>query len=199
MEFFVNSQKIDITIENEKKVGDILKAFETEFAENNATTIGIKLNDKNVTAEEFDAIYEQDLTDSTKIEFTIVSLADIRSAFSQEANICNELSEKIKNISVNFQSGKDKEANVLIAELADFIDSFCRTAKLSSLFPEDFKSFIEKGISGTPVASFFQDFAPILNDFEEAIKSNDTVLIGDLAEYEISPRLQSIEETIKQL
>ena len=36
-------------------------------------------------------------------------------------------------------------------------------------------------------------------DLQQAIESNDTVLVGDLAEYEISPRLVSISELLKKI
>ena len=51
---------------------------------------------------------------------------------------------------------------------------------------------------GKYFADFFEDFSPILHDFEDAMKNNDTVLIGDLSEYEICPRLKSISEALKQ-
>ncbi len=43
---------------------------------------------------------------------------------------------------------------------------------------------------------FFADFSPILIDFEQALQNNDTVLIGDLSEYEICPRLKAISEAL---
>ena len=46
---------------------------------------------------------------------------------------------------------------------------------------------------------FFNDFSPILADFEEALKNNDQVMIGDLSEYEICPRLQAISQALKKM
>ena len=46
---------------------------------------------------------------------------------------------------------------------------------------------------------FFADCSPILQDFEQALQNNDSVLIGDLSEYEICPRLRSISEALKQI
>ena len=54
-------------------------------------------------------------------------------------------------------------------------------------------------IDGKKINEFFQEFSQILNDFEQAIASKDTVLMGDLAEYEISPRLLAIAKTIEEL
>ncbi len=197
MEFFVNSQKIDITIENEKTVGDILKAFEEEFEANNATTTGIKLDGKNVGADDFDEISAQELSESTKLELSIITLGEIQEAIKAEAKEAKELSEKIKNISVDFQSGKDKEAAALIASLADFLNTMCVTIKQTAYFPDNFNTLQEDDAKA--IESFFSEITPILSDLQQAIESNDTVLMGDLAEYEISPRLAAIAESLEKI
>lgn len=197
MEFFVNSQKIDITIENEKTVGDILKAFEEEFEANNATTTGIKLDGKTVGADDFDEISAQELSESTKLELSIITLGEIQEAIKAEAKEATELSEKIKSISVDFQSGKDKEAAALIASLADFLNTMCVTIKQTAYFPDNFNTLQEDDAKA--IESFFSEITPILSDLQQAIESNDTVLMGDLAEYEISPRLAAIAESLEKI
>ena len=39
----------------------------------------------------------------------------------------------------------------------------------------------------------------ILTDFEEAFKNSDSVMLGDLAEYEITPRIESIISMIDSI
>ena len=53
----------------------------------------------------------------------------------------------------------------------------------------------------------FEEYAYILkrkkelitSEMEEALKNNDTVMIGDLAEYEFPPRLNAIAKTLQEL
>lgn len=196
MEFYVNNEKLDIVLENEKTVGDVLKSFETECAKNDATTIHIVLNGKNIGAGEFESIFTEPLKDDTKLELTIITKNEILASFEAQKAECQALSNELLELPVKLQSGKDKEAGVLISKLADFIEKFCHTATLSALFQEIYKKL---SINGKNINEFFQDFSGILNDFEQAIASKDTVLMGDLAEYEISPRLLSIANTIKEL
>jgi hypothetical protein len=47
------------------------------------------------------------------------------------------------------------------------------------------------------VSDFFADLTPVLSEFEEALKANDTVLVGDLAEYEICPRLKLASKALE--
>lgn len=196
MEFYVNGEQLDIVLENEKTVGDVLKSFETECAKNYATTIHIVLNGKNIGAQEFESISEEPLSDNTKLELTIISKDEIIASFNSQKEDCESLSKELEALPVKLQGGKDKEASLIITKLADIIENFCHTATLSSLFPEVYSKLL---IDGKNVNDFFQEFSGILNDFQEAFSSSDTVLMGDLAEYEISPRLLLIANTIKEL
>ncbi len=191
----MNGEKIDATLENEKTVGDILKSFELTCEENDAAVIGIIINGKNVTADDFDEISKEEIKDSTKIEFSVVTKQTIADSFKKTADLFKKLEQEMKKIPVQFQNGKEKEANLSIKSLADSIEDFCHIAALASLF----KEYSIVSIDGKPFNDFFADFSPILSDFEQALKDNDTVTIGDLAEYEICPRLQAIAETLENL
>ena len=63
MDFYVNGNKIDIKLENEKTIGDVLRAFEEECAKNNATTISIFVDNEQVRADTFDEIAAKALAD----------------------------------------------------------------------------------------------------------------------------------------
>ncbi|WP_407400944.1 hypothetical protein [Treponema sp.] len=193
MEFYVNGEKIDITLENEKTISDILKSFEEEAAKNEATTIGIKVNGETVPAESFETIVAQEIKEDTKIELNVLSKANLLDRLKTSKARFEELSGKMADVPVALQSGKDKEANTLIAVLADAIDEFCHTATLCALFPELYNSLI---IDGKSITDFFEEFAPIIADFEQSLESKDTVTSGDLCEYEIAPRLSSIAASI---
>ena len=88
-----------------------------------------------------------------------------------------------------------KAASTVIKNLADSIEDFCRIAALASLF----EAYSNITIDGKPFKEFFADFSPVLNDFEQALKANDTVSVGDLAEYEICPRLLAIAKTLENI
>lgn len=194
MEFYVNGTKIDVELEDEKTIGDVLKSFEEECSKSNATTISIIVNGKNISAEDFDKTAEKPLCPDTKIELGIISQEAIENSFNEEKENCRKLSEELKQIPVKFQAGKDNEANSIITSLADLIDNICHTASLSALFPQKFGKI---KIEDKTFVEFFADLSPVLKDFEQAIESKDTVLLGDLAEYEISPRLDSLADALE--
>lgn len=193
MELFVNETKIDIQLEDEKTVGDVLTAFEKELEKENATIININLDGKTIFPDEIDNILQKELEANTIIKLEVISQNQIEQSFSVQKELSSTLAEEIKTLSVKFISGKDKEANSIIAKLADLIDSLCHTASLSALFPQKFGNL---RIEGKTFPEFFKDFSEILRDFENAFESKDTVLMGDLGEYEISPRLIQLANSL---
>ncbi len=194
MEFYVNEQKIDITLEDEKTIGDVLRSFEENCAQNKSTTIAINVDGTNVTAENFDQVAAGILSDTTIVKVSVVSEMQIAEAFKESSAKVSRISEAMIEVPVALQSGKDSQAHKAIAELADAIDNFCHIVTLSTLFPERFDKI---SINGMKLSEFFADFATILKDLNEAMANNDTALIGDLAEYEICPRLNNLAESAK--
>ena len=193
MQLKVNGQAIDITIETEKTVGDILKAFENEIAKNDATTVSISLNGKEIGASDFDAILAEPLTETTDIALSVISKGEIIHSFASLAQDFALLTERLSDIPVLLQSGKDKEASAIIIEVASKYNAFCHTARMSTLFPDVYSKITADDKASS---EFFKDLLPVLTDFEEAMKGKDSVTMGDIAEYELKPRLQTISDAL---
>ena len=194
--FFINGEPVDVQFDNEKTVGEVLRSFEMTCEDNKAAVIGITVNGKIITAEIFDEEAEKPLTPETKFEFSVVTEQSIKDSFANLSKLFDELSAKMEQVPVELQTGKNKTAIESIKNLADSIDQFCHVAALASLFPDTFN---KTSIEDKSFNDFFAEFSPILQDFEQALQNNDSVLIGDLSEYEICPRLRSISEALKQI
>ena len=196
IEFYINGQQVDVQIEDEQTVGDVLKSFESTCEENDAAVIGIKVDSKQITADLFDEEAAKPLGKDTKFEFSIVTINEIKVSFEKLSELFNQLALQMEAVPVALQSGKNLEVSESIKKLADSIDQFCHIATLASLFPETFKNF---NMNGMNFKDFFADFSPILKDFEDALQNNDTVMLGDLSEYEICPRLKEISKALKEM
>jgi len=193
MEFYINGNKVDVSIENEKTVGDVLQSFAQECENNNAAVIGIKVDGKQITAEIFDETSKEALSENSKFEFDMVTAVEVSESAESFSKILTGLSEEIEQVPSLFMNGKSLEANDSIEKLADAIDQFCHIAALASLFPDKFNA---SKIGDKSFTEFFSDFSPVLSDFENALASNDTVLTGDLCEYEICPRLKDMSQCL---
>ncbi|MCR4948497.1 MAG: hypothetical protein K6A15_05025 [Treponema sp.] len=196
IEFYINGQQVEVQIEDEQTVGDVLRSFEKTCEENDAAVIGISVDGKQITADIFDSEAQKALGKDTKFEFSIVTINDIKASFQKLSTLFSELAAQMEEVPVALQSGKNQEVSESIKKLADNIDQFCHIATLASLFPETFK---ETSVNGMNFKDFFADFSPILKDFETALQNNDTVMLGDLSEYEICPRLKEISKTLKEI
>ncbi|MCR4742228.1 MAG: hypothetical protein K5866_05100 [Treponema sp.] len=194
IEIYMNGENINAELENEKTVGDVLLSFEQTCEENKAAVIGIKINGKQIDSESFDQESAKELGQNDKFEFTVVTENNIKESFKNLAQLFEVLSSNMEEIPGKLQNNQKKEVSETINKLADSVDQFSHIAALASLFPE---TFSQKDIDGKNLKEFFSDFSSILLDFENALKNDDTVLIGDLAEYEICPRLKSISESLK--
>ncbi len=193
VEFYINGQNIEVQIEDEQTIGDVLKSFEKTCEENEAAVIGITVDGKQITAEDFDQEAAKELGKNTKFEFSVVTKGSIMESFENIAVLFSSLAEKMEQVPVEIQNGHSKEVTESIKKLADSINEFSHIATLASLFPDTFK---EITINGMNFNDFFADFSQILLDFESALQNNDSVLIGDLCEYEICPRLNAISSAL---
>ncbi len=196
IEFYINGQQVEVQIEDEQTIGDVLRSFEATCEENQAAVIGITVDGKQITAELFDEEAQKPLSSDTKFEFSIVTKDEIKASFAKLSELFAELASQMEGVPVALQSGKNLEVSESIKKLADSIDQFCHIATLATLFPE---TFTNPKVNGMNFKEFFTDFSPILKDFEDALQNNDTVMLGDLSEYEICPRLKDISTALKQM
>jgi len=89
-----------------------------------------------------------------------------------------ELAGSLDDVAVSLQTGKDKQAMTAIAELCEILQKFVRCLTWSS-------GAVKKN-------AIADDMNKIFSELEKALIANDTVLIGDLLEYEFRPRLTEL-------
>lgn len=195
MDIYLNSEPLQLQLEDEKTLGDFLIGFEKLSEEFEATIIKIIVDGKIITADKIDENSSIPLDSIQKLELETLKKSDILETYANINNECENLFEKLENVGVQLQNNSDLEASKTVAEFANFFDYFCRIMTLSTLF-----DFYEKlDFDGLKAKEFLSDFSPILNDLKNALEEKDTVLIGDLCEYEILPRLKTIQKTIMQV
>lgn len=194
MELFVNGETVDAALEDEKTIGDVFRSFESYCEDNEAAVIAVAIDGVKVNSDAFDEAAKQPLKDDTKIDFEVVTKMDIDASFKNIAVELDELIPHIEGISVSMQSAHAKDAHDAVAKLSDCMANISRTVKLITLFPQSYKDVIS-GEKALP--ALFKDMNPILSDFADALKDGDTVTVGDLAEYEIAPRLKVLSHTLE--
>jgi hypothetical protein len=105
--------------------------------------------------------------------------------------ILNEICEKLINLPLDIQTGKD-----LIA--AKTLQLFCAlTEKIIRLFTQlSTQGYIIEIEEAKKIAEGFNNFKDILTKLLESYEKHDIIIVGDLAEYEAAPKLKELYFTI---
>jgi len=109
---------------------------------------------------------------------------------AQEIDACEALvkttAARMEELPLDIQTGKDQRA-------AETIQLFSRAGeKLFRIFfvlESEGLSLDTLVVDGLPGRTFMEEFNAALTEISAAYESRDTVLVGDLSEYELSPRL----------
>ncbi|MDR3312497.1 MAG: hypothetical protein LBS64_05145 [Spirochaetaceae bacterium] len=189
MKVTINGHPVDVTLDTEKTVGDVLSSLETLCSSNGAAIIGVALDGQGVPPEQIAAMSDRDAGTAQNLAVTTVTGDDLRDALAEMTPRFQALCGELEMLAVHLHSGAQGDALRIIQGTADTISDFCAISRFADLFPERFGR----------VKDFFVEIAPLLKDFCEAIQNNDTVLTGDLAEYEIKPRIVSIAQILAEL
>jgi hypothetical protein len=113
------------------------------------------------------------------------------SAFLSMEDGLNENTARLLDLPLDLQTGNDRRAAETIERFSGF------TQNLFRLFP-----LLKYAMAGKPgdgeVPVLFDEFKSALKEFLAAYENKDMVLCGDLAEYEIAPRIKTIYMVLKE-
>ena len=120
-------------------------------------------------------------------------LADPLRELGHTAEALHGYSDSMTEVPVLLQTGRDREAMERIARFSELTGKLMRLCSLAithreRLLPADWDS--------NNLESNAEQLYAMLNELVEAFSAGDSVLIGDLVEYELVPRLQELLQHI---
>lgn len=120
-------------------------------------------------------------------------LRDPQEAMMAAARLFDAISDDLSEVPVRLQTGKDAEAMRTMVLAVELINKTVR------IMPEYMRvsSSPPTRIGGMDVPGFYTSLNDVLRELAQAFESKDGVLIGDLAEYEIRPRLESFYAAVR--
>ncbi len=196
MKIRINGQDLSYSIENETTVGEILGAIETECEKNGMTVTEISFDGKKLDAAELDSFFAKPPAEVDEVNLTAISGARITSMFAAIGAQLADLVPRLSDIPVLLQTGKDDQVMGAIGDFSSTIEDLYRLLPLGSVagIPEE-----RLTVEGEPLAQYQAELTPLLRDLVGALEQKDTILVGDLAEYEIAPRIQRIGAVLSAL
>ncbi len=96
-----------------------------------------------------------------------------------------DFKEPLTGLAVLFQNGKDAQA---MQEILVFMELFQKLMRTANFLPTQEQEFRQK------IAQLAEIFSDKMKEFTQACEVKDYVLAADLAEYEIVPHLDSLDE-----
>ncbi|HOV13457.1 MAG TPA: hypothetical protein PK771_04160 [Spirochaetota bacterium] len=124
---------------------------------------------------------------------TEVILKDINNILNEIENII----PKLTNVPILFQTGQDKEAMEVIQFLTKILEN---SITLFVMFKENLKLYLDKyTVKEVSFEEFFTTLTEHLKELMNAIENKDSVMIGDLLEYEFIPNIEEIKSILTKI
>jgi len=109
--------------------------------------------------------------------------------------LANEASIRLEEFPVDIQTGKDVRAAETIQIFVNIAEKLFRIFNILGAqgFPLETIKVGETGIS-----DYVTEFNSVIKEMLDAYEAQDTVLIGDIAEYELAPRLRGLVSALSR-
>jgi hypothetical protein len=131
---------------------------------------------------------------STQVSFRLQELQDPKAALRTLSGALKVCIEEISEISILLQTGKDRQAMDTMVRFSELSQSLVRV--VASVFSGNHS---QVDVGGMSLRDFYAELNSILAELLEAFEAKDSVLIGDLMEYEIAPRLQQLRSFLQEV
>jgi hypothetical protein len=200
MTITVNEEPIDVTLEAERTALDLVNGLNDRLKES-----GMLITDFDIDGRESSTLAETDLAavpvaSVGNLSVRAVGFAEVIEALttqaSETADSLEALLPALVDTSVSLQTGKDREALEAIRAFSEYTDTSTRIFSLLRCVSDDGAT---PAIGTAATTEFFDSLNGVLRDLTGAFENKDSVLLGDIAEYEIVPRLRDLIAALRSL
>jgi hypothetical protein len=123
------------------------------------------------------------------IDERLRELEDPREELEHSGPLIAGIAARLEDLPLDIQTGKDGravETVQMFSNIAEKIFRVFRVLKAEGLDTEALK------VDDIPIANYIEEFDAALRELLAAYETRDIVLVGDLAEYELAPRLRGL-------
>ena len=103
------------------------------------------------------------------------------------AKLISSLAKRLEELPLDIQTAQDRKVAETVNIFSLTVDKLLRLIRILRI--QDVNIMENVAIDNQPFSLFIENFTALLGEFLAAYEANDVVLLGDLAEYELSPRL----------
>lgn len=120
-------------------------------------------------------------------------IKEVTSPFSEikkTAELLKELIPQISDVSVMLQTGDDEKAMDSVLNFIELSEKMIRIFPILKEF--GYTDISKESLDSVSFVDFYKDLNTILAELVDAFNINDSILIGDIMEYEIVPRVNKL-------
>lgn len=194
MQILVNENNIDIKLDKERNLEELLVRLQDEVRQKDASklVVTIKVNGEEILSSQEDMALI-DISHINKLEVTTDDISKTAvNALTEIKRQLPDLSDAMVSISCLFQEGNREEALETFSKVCSewrkiiqFFDS------LAVVFMIDYSQL---KVNDKSFDTINEELLNLLTDTRTAIANDDMVMLSDLIEYELAPKIS--EETI---
>ncbi len=179
----INGENISYTLEEERTMGDVLSAIETECKKSSETIVMIQLDGKELQPDNLDSFLQKPINDDYVVDITTLSGTEIRGYMKELTGYILECAEQFETIPVSMQTGEDVKALELLERFLGYFNALYRCLMEFDItgFPIDIK------IEEKTLEEYQKEITEVLQEITSSVEDNDIIQAGDLAEYELAP------------
>jgi len=130
------------------------------------------------------------------VEERLRELQDPAAEMNKTVPLVSEICARLEELPLDIQTGKDARAAETVRTFSGVTEKVFRVFNVLKTegFPVE-----EIAVENMPITAYIAEFSTALRELLAAYEQHDTVLVGDLAEYEMAPRLRSLHAAVVDL
>jgi len=133
---------------------------------------------------------------STLLEERLRELTDPKQEIDNSTAKVELIAGRLEELPLDMQTGKDRKAAETIQLFSGISEKLFR---ILFIFKSEGFSTENFTIDGLSAKIFLEEFNSTLKELSSAYENRDTVLVGDIAEYELAPRLLKLFSAMKDI
>jgi len=130
------------------------------------------------------------------VEERLRELQDPAAEMNKTGPLVSEICARLEELPLDIQTGKDARAAETVRTFSGVAEKVFRVFNV--LKTEGFPVG-EITVENMSLTAYIEEFSTALRELLSAYEQHDTVLVGDLAEYEMAPRLRSLHAAVVDL
>lgn len=196
MQIRINQEPVDVTFESEKTLGEVFDGVRAWLQKTGFEILSACADDSELRHDDRES-WRTIGIDRVEVLDISAELFDLTGEARKTIAALRSLVPGLNNVSVLLQTGRDREAMDTVIRFTEESQTLLRL--LSGLQSTGKLDPAAAVIGETTVEQFFPDLNRVLTELIEAFEVKDSVLIGDLLEYEVTPRLEGLERLTEAL